>query len=129
MPPTKILIVDDEMPVARSMQKTLLRAGFDVETVPNVQTGWQALQSGEFSLALLDLNMPGFDGLPAADAGLQLLKRIQAERPTPVIILSAYDDPDLAARAVNLGAVGFSVKGREQSALELIQSILGGNAQ
>lgn len=128
MPPAKILIVDDELPVARSMQKTLLRAGFDVQTAPNVLTGWEALQSGEFSLALLDLNMPGFDGLPATDAGLQLLKRIQAERPTPVIILSAYDDPDLASQAVSLGAAGFSVKGREQSALELIQSILGGSA-
>ncbi len=129
MPPAKILIVDDEAAVARSMQKTLLRAGFPAETAQNVQAGWQALQNGDFALALLDLNMPGFDGIPAPDAGMQLLKRIQAERPLPVIILSAYDDPNLAGQALAAGARGFTVKGREQAALELIQSILGGTAQ
>ncbi|NCP86915.1 MAG: hypothetical protein CO094_07150 [Anaerolineae bacterium CG_4_9_14_3_um_filter_57_17] len=129
MPPAKILIVDDEPAVARSMQKTLLRAGFQVETAPNVQAGWQALQSGQFALVLLDLNMPGFDGVPAPDAGMQLLKRIQTEHPMPVIILSAYDDPNLASQAVAAGARGFTVKGREQTALELIQSILGGTVQ
>ncbi|GAB4487770.1 MAG: hypothetical protein OHK0031_11730 [Anaerolineales bacterium] len=129
MPPAKILIVDDESAVARSMQKTLLRAGFQAETTQNVQAGWQALQNGDFALALLDLNMPGFDGVPAPDAGMQLLKRIQAERPLPVIILSAYDDPNLASQALSAGARGFTVKGREQAALELIQSILGGTSQ
>lgn len=129
MPSAKILIVDDEAAVARSMQKTLLRAGFQVETAPNVRDGWQTLQNETFALALLDLNMPGFDGLPASDAGMQLLQRIMAEKPLPVVILSAYDDPNLASQALGAGARGFTVKGREQAALELIQSILGGTAQ
>jgi DNA-binding NtrC family response regulator len=125
----KILIVDDEAAVARSMQKTLLRAGYEVETAPGCDEGWQMLQASpqDFSLALLDLNMPGFGGTPATDAGLDMLERIHETWPEmPVLILSAYDDPTLASEATRRGARGFNVKGREQNVLEQIQSILDG---
>jgi len=124
----KILIVDDEAAVARSMQKTLMRAGYTVETAPGCEEGWQTLSaSPDFDLALLDLNMPGFDGSPASDAGLDLLERIHVTWPhLPVLILSAYDDPTLASEATSRGARGFNVKGREQNVLEQIQSILSG---
>ncbi len=125
----KILIVDDEAAVARSMQKTLIRAGYEVETASNCEEGWQALseQAEQFSLALLDLNMPGFGGTPASDAGLDLLEKINETWPQfPVLILSAYDDPTRASEAAKRGARGFNVKGHEQNILEQIQSILGG---
>jgi CheY-like chemotaxis protein len=124
----KILIVDDEAAVARSMQKTLLRAGYEVETAPGCDEGWQTLTSSpDFDLVLLDLNMPGFGGTPAVDAGLDLLERIHTNLPDlPVMILSAYDDPTRASEAARRGARGFNVKGREQHILEQIQAILGG---
>ncbi|MFO7583262.1 MAG: response regulator [Anaerolineales bacterium] len=125
----KILIVDDEAAVARSMQKTLVRAGYEVETAPGCDQGWQLLNSnpGDFALALLDLNMPGFGGTPAPDAGLDLLEKIHETWPEmPVLILSAYDDPTRASEAAKRGARGFNVKGREQHILEQIQSILSG---
>ena len=124
----KILIVDDEAAVARSMQKTLLRAGYEVETAPGCDEGWLALNaSPDFDLALLDLNMPGFGGTPANDAGLDLLERIHEAWPEmPVLILSAYDDPARASDAARRGARGFNVKGREQNVLEQIKSILSG---
>ncbi|MDX9990441.1 MAG: response regulator [Anaerolineales bacterium] len=126
----KILIVDDEAAVARSMQKTLMRAGYEVETAPSCDEGWQTLQASpkSFDLVLLDLNMPGFGGSPATDAGLDLLERIQETWPAlPALILSAYDDPARASEATRRGARGFSVKGREQNVLEQIQSILSGD--
>ncbi len=129
----KILIVDDEAAVARSMQKTLMRAGYVVETAPGCDEGWQALSTATengpaFDLALLDLNMPGFGGSPASDAGLDLLERIHATWPNlPVLILSAYDDPNRAKEAANRGARGFNVKGREQNVLEQIKSIFAGD--
>ncbi|PKN93824.1 MAG: hypothetical protein CVU44_08390 [Chloroflexi bacterium HGW-Chloroflexi-6] len=125
----KILIVDDEAAVARSMQKTLMRAGYEVETAPGCDEGWQTLQANpkNFDLALLDLNMPGFGGSPAVDAGLDLLERIHETWPEmAVMILSAYDDPARASEAARRGARGFNVKGREQHVLEQIQTILGG---
>lgn len=126
----KVLIVDDEPLIRRSMQKTLSRAGYDVETAENCTDGlkvFEAAQNSEepFNLALLDLNMPGFDGAEASGAGLELLSRLIAIRPNlPVVVLSAYDEVNKAKDAVNRGARGYCVKGREQSLLDLINSIV-----
>lgn len=128
----KILIVDDEAPVARSMQKTLIRAGYQVETAGGCLPGFQAVESAEqaaapFDLALLDLNMPDFDGVPTTDAGLLLLGRLHERWPKlPVVILSAYDDPSRAKEALMMGARGFNVKGREETVLEQVKTILFG---
>jgi DNA-binding NarL/FixJ family response regulator len=132
MQPKKILIVDDETLVARSMQKTLTRAGYGVETAHSCTEGLvrfeEALQANApFDMALLDLNMPGFEGLVVSGAGLELLSRLVARRPDlPVIILTAYDEVNKAREALTRGARGFYVKGREQTLVNQVQSILQG---
>ena len=129
MIPRKILLVDDEPLVLRSMQKTLLRAGFTVETAANCPEAFQraqaALQAGQpYDLAVLDLNMPGFDGAEASGAGLELLSRLLAQQPKlPAIILTAYDEVEKARSAIARGALGYCVKGREQSLLTQIRDI------
>jgi CheY-like chemotaxis protein len=132
MPSKKILIVDDEPLVARSMQKTLARAGYLVTTAHNCPDGLQtfdsAQQAGEpFELALLDLNMPGFEGTVVSGAGLELLSRLlEHQADLPVVILTAYDEVNKAREAVNRGARGFFVKGREQALVEQVNAILQG---
>jgi CheY-like chemotaxis protein len=132
MPSHKILIVDDEPLVARSMQKTLTRAGYRVVTAHNCPDGLQTFeaeqQSNEpFTLALLDLNMPGFSGAVVAGAGLDLLSRLlERQANLPVIILTAYDEVNKAREAVARGARGFFVKGREQALVEQVNAILQG---
>jgi DNA-binding NtrC family response regulator len=132
MPSKKILIVDDETLVARSMQKTLARAGYNVITAHNCSDGLQAFetacQAGEpYDLALLDLNMPGFAGLVVSGAGLDLLSRLlEQQADLPVIILTAYDEVNKARDAVTRGARGFFVKGREQALVEQVNAILQG---
>jgi DNA-binding response OmpR family regulator len=68
----KILLVDDERMVRRSMEKTLTRAGFYVVTAEDVSSGLELFKEEmaeePFALALLDLNMPNFEGVPAANA-------------------------------------------------------------
>ncbi len=129
--PQKILLVDDEVLVRRSLQKTLLRAGYDVEVAGNCPDGLQTFQAADragrpFDLAVLDLNMPNFDALEAPGAGLELLSRLLQARPgLAVIMLSAYDEVGKAKDAVARGARGYCVKGREQSLLEQIQQVLG----
>ena len=61
---TTVLLVDDEKLIQRSLEKTLLRAGFDVLTAPDCKTGSEvfAQNAGAVDIAVLDLNMPGFDG-------------------------------------------------------------------
>ena len=88
---TTILLVDDERLVLRSLEKTLLRAGFDVVTGSDCTSGWQIFEANAaaIDLAVFDLNMPAFDGVPKTDAGLDLLRKLMDLQPTlPVIALS-----------------------------------------
>ena len=125
---TTVLLVDDERLILRSLEKTLLRAGFDVLTAADCKSGNEtfAQNMGEVNIAVLDLNMPGFDGIPKTGAGFDLLDELKKQKTDlPVVILTAYDEVSRAKDAVSRGASAFFVKGREQGLVELIQKILG----
>ena len=124
---TTVLLVDDEKLIQRSLEKTLLRAGFDVLTASDCKSGSEvfAQNVGEINIAVLDLNMPSFDGMPKTGAGFDLLDDLKKKKTDlPVIILTAYDEVSRAKDAVSHGASAFFVKGREQGLVELIQKIL-----
>ena len=125
---TTVLLVDDEKLILRSLEKTLLRASFDVLTAADCKNGSEtfAQNKDEVNIAVLDLNMPGFDGIPKTGAGLDLLDDLKKQKADlPVVILTAYDEVSRAKDAVSRGASAFFVKGREQGLVELIQKILG----
>ncbi len=127
---TKILLVDDEPLVRRSMQKTLLRKGFQVETAENCTKGLETFQNAfqtnsPVEIALLDLNMPNFNGHPSHAAGLDLLEKLLEIDPKLIaIVLTAYDEVDTAKNAVRRGAHSYFVKGREQGLVDLINETL-----
>jgi DNA-binding NtrC family response regulator len=126
---TTVLLVDDERLILRSLEKTLLRAGFDVLTATDCKSGSEtfAQNSDTVNIAVLDLNMPSFDGTPKTGAGLDLLADLKKQKASvPVVILTAYDEVTKAKDAVSGGASAFFVKGREQGLVELIQKILQG---
>lgn len=126
---TTVLLVDDEKLVLRSLEKTLLRAGYNVLTASDCRKGSEifAHNAAQVAIAVLDLNMPGFDGMPRAGAGLDLLADLKKQKADlPVVILTAYDEVNKARDAVAGGANAFFVKGREQGLVELIQKILKG---
>ncbi len=125
---TTVLLVDDERLILRSLEKTLLRAGFDVLTAADCKSGSETFSQNKdgVDIAVLDLNMPGFDGIPKTGAGLDLLDDLKKQKADlPVVILTAYDEVSRAKDAVSRGASAFFVKGREQGLVELIQKILG----
>lgn len=124
---TTVLLVDDEKLILRSLEKTLLRAGFDVITATDCKSGSEtfAQNADAVHIAVLDLNMPGFDGMPKTGAGLDLLADLKKRKPSlPVVILTAYDEVNKAKESVAGGASAFFVKGREQGLVELIEKIL-----
>ena len=124
---TTILLADDEKLVLRSLEKTLLRAGFNVLTATDCVSGLEIFKGNltAIDLAVVDLNMPGFDGLPKPGAGLDLLEKVIQLKPgLPVVVLTAYDEVGKAKDAVSIGARAYFVKGREQGLVELIQSVL-----
>ena len=125
---TTVLLVDDEKLIQRSLEKTLLRAGYDVLTASDCKSGSDVFSQNvnDVNIAVLDLNMPGFDGIPKSGAGFDLLDDLKKKKTDlPVIILTAYDEVNKAKDAVSHGASAFFVKGREQGLVELIQKILG----
>ncbi|HEY3764668.1 MAG TPA: response regulator [Gaiellales bacterium] len=82
----------------------LRRAGFDV--VGEARDGIEAValaRDRSPDLALLDVRMPGMDGIEAARAMLE-------ERPIPVVIITAYSQRDVIERAVEAGVFGYLVK-------------------
>jgi len=127
----KILLVDDERMVRRSMEKTLLRAGFEVASAEDAREGLALFQEAlgseaPFQLAILDLHMPNLEGVDDSNAGLQLLpKLLEVDAALPVVVLTAFDDVTRAKEAVARGARAYFVKGREAGLVELVNEILG----
>ncbi len=126
----KVLLVDDEKLVLRSIEKSLSRAGFDVEPAGDVTVGlalFQETMAGDapFDIAILDLNMPNFEGQEDPTAGLQLLSKFLEVRPGfPVIVLTAFDEVERAKDAVRRGARAYFVKGREADLIALVERII-----
>jgi DNA-binding response OmpR family regulator len=106
MKPASILITDDESNI-RMMVRTALES--DGYAVREAKTGNEALESIERQLpdlVVLDLNMPGIDGM----AVLEHLKNLAATHKPRVIILTAFGSIATAVRATRLGAVDFLEK-------------------
>ncbi len=100
---TKILIADDDRVVLLTLGEGLREAGFEVI---EARDGLQALElckSEAPELALLDIRMPGLDGL-------ELARRLRDETRVPFVFFSAYGDDDFVKRAVEIGALGYLVK-------------------
>ena len=125
----RILLVDDEKLVRRSMEKTLLRAGFDVETAENASAGLAAFETAQdsepFDIAILDLNMPNLEGQQDPNAGLKLLsKLLEVDADLPVVVLTAFDEVARAKEAVVRGARAYFVKGREAGLIKIVNDII-----
>ena len=100
----RILIADDEAIRLMTLRTQLRALGFEV--VAEATTGRQAVELAsrcEPDLAILDIKMPELDGIAAA-------REITAHRPVPVILLTAYSEPELVERATEAGVFAYLVK-------------------
>jgi CheY-like chemotaxis protein len=102
----------------------LRRAGLDV--CAEARDGEEAValaREHEPDLAIMDVKMPRLDGIEAA-------RRILEERPIPIVMLTAYGQDELVARAVEVGVFGYLVKPfREQDLLPAIRTALARHAE
>ena len=100
----RILVAEDETIIRLDLKDLLERAGFEV--CAEARDGEEAVAlaaSEQPDLAVLDVKMPRLDGIEAA-------RRILAERPIPIVMLTAYGQEELVARAVEAGVFGYLVK-------------------
>ena len=114
--PARLLVVDDDRAFRLSTAALLRADGYSVDTVEDGATAVSALRSaGEsgapFDLVLLDLRMPGIDGL-----GLVESLRVWGER-VPILMISGVGTVDSAVRALHLGADDFLTKPVEPEVL------------
>jgi CheY-like chemotaxis protein len=100
--PASVLVVDDDPDIRAMYGRRLGADGFDVSFAAD---GWQALvaASGPPAIILLDLRMPGMNGLEV----LGRLKENPTTATVPVVILSNESDPDTMATCVRTGAVAW----------------------
>jgi len=111
----KILIAEDETIIRLDLRDLLERAGHEV--VAEARDGEEAVELARVhdpELAIMDVKMPRLDGIDAA-------RKILAERPIPIVMLTAYGQEELVGRAVEAGVFGYLVKPfREQDLVPAI---------
>ena len=99
-----ILIVDDEKNIRLALSMSLEKLEIPVETAASGEEALEKVGQGGYELMLLDLRMPGLDGM-------EVLRRVSRQVPElKVIIITAYGSIDLAVEAMKLGAVDFLQK-------------------
>ncbi len=100
----KILIVDDEAPLRKTLARILQQAGFEVTTAEDGEQGLAFLKTTNFDLAYIDIRMPKL-------AGMDMLKLIHASHPNmPVVLFTAQPDLSSAVEALRLGATDYLLK-------------------
>ncbi len=111
---TAILVVDDEEIVRDSLASWLEEDGYRVETAPDGPTALAKLAEQGYAILLVDLKMPGMDGL-------QVLEQARTTQPdAQVIIMTAYATVDTAVQAMKQGAYDYLVKPFEPEELSLM---------
>jgi two-component system nitrogen regulation response regulator NtrX len=103
---SRILIVDDEPRIRQSLGGVLEDEGFQVESVEDGEACLDVLARSIFELVILDIWLPGIDGLETLD---RIQKIPQADRPV-VVVISGHGTIETAVKATKLGAYDFLEK-------------------
>ncbi len=108
----RLLVVEDDVAIASSLQRALGRSGHVVDLSPDGQSALVALNCTHYDCIILDLGLPDIDGT-------EMLRRLRRRRnQTPVVVLSARDDTVDRVQGLDLGADDYIVKPFELDELE-----------
>jgi len=113
-PDTKVLVVDDELDIRDACERILTRTGFQVLKASRGEKGLALLTKEKVDIVLLDLKMPGMDGL-------DVLKRIRdLDKMIQVIVITGYATVETAIEAMKQGAYDFIPKPFEPDQLRIV---------
>lgn len=117
----KVLIVDDEVSICETLGRVFMDEGFNYQIANDGLSALELLEQDVFALVLLDIWMPGLDGI-------ETLKRIKERAPeVPVIMISGHATIATAMQATKIGAVDFIEKPLDLDAvLESVRRALSG---
>ena len=99
----RVLVVDDEPAILRTLRTNLRGHGFDVETAENVRDAIAEYDRARPDVVLLDLGLPD-------DDGLAFIRNIRGRAPTPILVVSARDLDRDKVTALDLGADDYLTK-------------------
>ncbi|HSW29929.1 MAG TPA: sigma-54 dependent transcriptional regulator [Longimicrobiales bacterium] len=100
----RILVVDDEFSVRDSLSLWFQKDGYDVQSAGNGNEALEVFEAGRFDVAVVDVKMPGMDGVQLQEH----LARLDPE--LPVIMITAFASVDTAVRTLKLGAFDYVTK-------------------
>jgi DNA-binding response OmpR family regulator len=100
---TTVVVIEDEAPIADAVAARLRSEGFDVEVAGDGPSGVALVERTQPDLVVLDLMLPGFDGL-------EVCRRIQRDRPVPVLMLTARDSETDVLVGLAVGADDYLAK-------------------
>lgn len=103
----KILLVEDESAVRGLYQEVLEQSGFEVEVAGDGKGAYEKMIKGGFSLILLDIKMPGLDGLQVLEKYKSVADRVKNG---PIVMLTNLGDEVLVKKAIGLGALSYMDK-------------------
>lgn len=117
--PDNILLVDDEPKTLKYLGRYLQKKGFEISTADNGENGLAIIEKEPVSVVVLDVLMPGMDGIT-------VLKRIKQRKPAvQVIVLTGCASVELGMQGMKSGAFDFMTKPVDPPELvRLIQSAL-----
>lgn len=99
----RILIVEDERPLAEAVAFSLEKEGFRVDIALDGESGWEKCRKGDYDLVLLDLMLPGMNGM-------EICRQLRRESDVPVIMLTAKDSDVDKILGLELGADDYVTK-------------------
>jgi DNA-binding response OmpR family regulator len=99
----RVLVVEDEQTIAESVAARLRAEGFTVQIASDGPAAVAAARGNPPDVIVLDVMLPGFDGL-------EVCRRIQAERPVPILMLTARDDETDLLVGLAVGADDYMAK-------------------
>jgi CheY-like chemotaxis protein len=98
-----VLLVDDDSTILLGTGVRLKSMGYTVYTAEDAVNAVSAVRKNVPDVVVLDISLPAGDGFLVAER----LQKLVGSAPTPIIFITASDNPALRARAQKLGAVGF----------------------
>jgi CheY-like chemotaxis protein/putative methionine-R-sulfoxide reductase with GAF domain/HPt (histidine-containing phosphotransfer) domain-containing protein len=102
--PVQLLVIDDEPDIPDLLSVCLAPLGCEIAAAHDGQRGLELLETGRFSVALLDIMLPGLNGI-------EVLRRAREQRiPTEIIMLTAHASIQNAVEALRLGAYDYVIK-------------------
>jgi two-component system, OmpR family, response regulator MprA len=100
---SRILVVEDDPPLAATLERVLATEGYDVEAAGDGNEALRRSKDRLFDLVVLDVMLPGLDGI-------SVCKRLRATGPTPILMLTALGGTDERVRGLDSGADDYLVK-------------------